>query len=229
MSASILMVEDNVRLASNLKTGLTEHGYTVAVARNGKTALSIIEQEAFDIVLLDLGLPDLDGNELIPEIRKHHPHAAILITSARDSVEDRIQGLQLGSDDYLTKPISFPELLARIEAIQRRIQNTPSNTLVRGPVRINTRDRRAWIHDQEELLPPREFDLLAYFMENPEKIINRSMLAKNVWRVNDRMVSLDNTIDVYISRLREHLKPCADSVSIKTIRGIGFQWAETEP
>lgn len=228
MGLSVLLVEDHVRLAANLRRGLIEHGHHVKTVHNGTDARQAFQEGELDVVLLDLGLPDVDGCDLIPDIRRSHPQAAILIASARDRVEDRVRGLALGADDYLTKPVSFPELLARIAAVQRRIHSGSTPVLAQGPLQVEPIGRRVWLGEEQLILPPREFDLLVYFMQHPDQVISRSILAREVWRIDQRLVSMDNMIDVSISRLREHLKPFAERVHIQTVRGMGYVWKEVE-
>jgi two-component system copper resistance phosphate regulon response regulator CusR len=221
--SDILIIEDNKKLAHNISEALIHNDYRTTWCATGTEALAAVQIQAFDVILLDLGLPDGDGIDLVESLRKHTPQAGIIIATARDKLEDRIKGLDRGGDDYLVKPFALAELLARVRALLRRTQ-TPSEIVpieVCG-ITVDFKKRRVTINDEVLDFPPREYDLLVYLIENRREHVSREMLAREVWQVESRATSLNNVIDVHISRLRERLQPYGKDTLIKTIRGVGF-------
>ena len=221
--AHILIIEDNEKLAHNVQEALLDQGFASVICGTGAKALSAIAIQIFDVILLDLGLPDVDGIDLVELVRRQAPQAGIIIVTARDKVEDRIAGLDKGGDDYLVKPFALTELIARVRAILRRTQQ-PSNASLKevAGLTMDMRKRHIIIEGETVDLPPREFDLLAFLIEHRGSPVSREMLTQEVWQVTSRATSLNNVIDVHISRLRERLQPYKKETLIKTIRGVGF-------
>lgn len=219
----ILVVEDNQKLAENMRDGLGENGYEVHCCTQAHEARSWIEKNAFDLVVLDLGLPDEEGLDLVPEFKAKNPECAILILTARDSVEDRVKGLESGGDDYLVKPFAFVELKARIRALGRRSGPSREVLHIADTIKIDLRRRRITSDDVDIDLSPKEFDLLVFLAENRGQVVSRDMLAREVWQVTSRAISMNNVIDVHISRIREKLEHAGKGGILKTIRGLGFQ------
>jgi two-component system, OmpR family, copper resistance phosphate regulon response regulator CusR len=222
MSTRILVVEDDARVAALLRRGLTDEGYQVDVARTCASAESMVCTAPPDLVLLDLGLPDGDGLDLLARLRKRQAGLPVMALTARDQIEQRVAGLEAGADDYLVKPFAFPELLARVRALQRRSDTADRTDLQVADLTIDLASRRVRRGAQEIELTPREFDLLVYLARRPGATVSREMLERDVWRVTSRMTSLDNVIDVHMAHLREKVdKPFAMRL-IRTVRGVGF-------
>lgn len=220
----ILIVEDDDHLASAMGNGLAEAGYLVERAPRLRSARTRIRSFLPDFVLLDLGLPDGDGVELLADLRGIVPTPFILITTARDAIEDRVRGLDGGADDYLVKPYSFPELLARLRAFQRRrapLVETVELTL--RDIRIHLMDRKAFCGALELVLTPREFDLLVCLCRRHGEVVGREALASEVWKSPQRFTPLDNLIEVNVSRLRNKLVEAGCSLKLATVRGVGYR------
>lgn len=218
---TILIIEDDSRLGPTLRKGLTELGFAARLATTGAEALSMLRQRTPDLIVLDIGLPDYDGIELLSQFRGLGLHELVLILTARDELADKLRGLEVGADDYMVKPFAFAELVGRIRALLRR-SILAARILRAGDLTLNlvarTVDRGA--HSIE--LPPREFDLLVYLADHVGEIVSRTMLAKHVWHEPSRATSLDNVIDVHISRLRRKLSDELGTDGLKVIRGQGI-------
>jgi two-component system copper resistance phosphate regulon response regulator CusR len=226
MSDCIFLIEDNVKLAETLSSGLQEEGFAVTWCPTAASVGEKLCEHTPLLFLLDLGLPDRDGLDLLNDIKESHPDAAVLIITARDGIEARVSGLNLGADDYLVKPFSFQELVARIRALNRRVAQNKTVLDSHG-VRMDTRSRTVLVDGADEELPPREFALLAYLIEHESQTVSRETLAKHVWKVSSRATSMDNVIDVHISRLREKLKPYNKERLIHTVRGVGYVFGKS--
>lgn len=221
----ILLVEDNAALRSSVAKGLTEKGYDVLAAGSLEQARGHEGGEALDLVLLDLGLPDGDGLTYLKDLRHRQPTLPILLLTARDSLNDKVTGLDAGADDYLVKPFDFQELLARVRTQQRRLSTAPA-----GQVRVLRVEglsidllRRQVERDGRKIeCTAREYDVLVYLAQTPGSVVSRDRLATDVWKVKARMTSMDNVIDVLISRLREKVDGPGQSKLIHTVRGLGF-------
>lgn len=221
----ILIIEDDARLGMSLAKGLKEAGYVVRHAATLAAARGLLRQEEVRLVVLDLGLPDGDGLDLLAECRGAESPVPILVTTARGELEARIRGLDAGADDYLVKPVAFAELLARIRAQLRRLEKAAAPRCRIADLELNLRTRAATRGGRAIELTPREFDLLAYLMEHGGQVVSRDMLARDVWRVRSRITSLDNVIDVHISRLREKIDR-DQAPLLHTVRGVGFSLRE---
>lgn len=222
----ILVVEDEAKTAQAILRGLETEGYAAAWARTGDEGLLQLKVEAFDLVVLDWMLPGRDGIEILKALNARSAKPLVLLLTARDTVEDRVLGLDSGADDYLVKPFAFAELLARIRALLRR--TTPDEVLRKqiGDLRLDIPTRRVWRAGQEIVLTPREFDLLVCLMRYEGQVVTRSMLAQTVWREPNRATPLDNVIDVHLAHLRKKLDDGRRSKLIQTVRGVGFMLRE---
>jgi two-component system copper resistance phosphate regulon response regulator CusR len=228
----IMVVEDDPRVSSSLARGLGEAGYEVMVATCLQDGMAALDQGAsrLALVVLDLGLPDGDGIQLLRRIRADGLQIPVIMLTARDSVMDRVSGLDEGADDYLAKPFSFPELLARIRARLRSARPANEASLITiADLEIDRLTRRVRRAGRVIELTTREFDLLAFLAINAGFPVSRDMLTREVWNVFSRVTSMDKIIDVHISHLREKLESGGQSRIIHTLRGIGFMLAEDAP
>jgi two-component system copper resistance phosphate regulon response regulator CusR len=217
----ILLVEDERSAARMIAKGLREHGHAVDIVGDGAAAIQHASTVSYDVVVLDLSLPVKDGLDVCRDLRSRGHAAAVLMLTARDSVEDRIAGLDSGADDYLTKPFHFGELLARIRALSRR-RSLPllPERLECGPLALNTRSQEAWLEGRPIELTAREYALLEYLCRKDGMVISREEIAEHVW--DDRYDPCSNVIDVYVQRLRRKLDREGHSM-IRTRRGVGYQ------
>ena len=213
----ILLVEDDQLLGDGISTGLKENNYTVDWVTDGSSALNALKFEHFDIVVLDLGLPKKDGIEVLSQARLSKIDTPVIILTARDTIEDRVAGLDAGADDYLTKPFELKELCARIRACQRRVSAVKNSEIVIGPLKLDTAGHRVYINNVEANLSRREFSMLYKLVEQPEKVISRDVLTQSMYGWGDDVDS--NAIEVHIHNLRKKL---GDSIKIRTIRGVGY-------
>jgi DNA-binding response OmpR family regulator len=218
----LLVVEDDEAIQQFIKRALTEAGYQVDAASNGRTGELKALEGIHDAFVIDLGLPDMDGLDLIARCRAQGISAPVLILSARRSVDERVRGLERGGDDYLTKPFAFAELLARLRNLLRR-SSVPQN----DPVRLQAADlqldlvrHEAWRGDQLLQLTPQEFSLLEYLCRNAGRVVTRTMILDHVWRM--RIDPTTNVVDVHIYRLRSKVDSDTSEPLIHTIRGIGY-------
>ncbi|HMP75258.1 MAG TPA: response regulator transcription factor [Kiritimatiellia bacterium] len=218
----ILVIEDNPALRRSLAQWLAENGYTVRTAATLAAATAHLAATPVEIVLLDLGLPDGDGLAWLQALRLQQPALPVIILTARDSVTDRVRGLDEGADDYLVKPFDFSELLARIRARQRRSEPAGAGALRVGDLEIDPLQRSVRRGTRLVECTPREFDVLLMLARQPGQIVSRERLAAEVWKVHNRMTSMDNVIDVLMSRLREKIDRDEPARLIHTIRGLGF-------
>lgn len=225
----ILIVEDEARLAQALKQGLEAEHYEVKVAATGEEGFFLVSTEVFDLMLLDLMLPGRDGFEALAALRGRGLQTPVLILSARDSLEDRIRGLDGGADDYLVKPFAFPELLARIRALIRRGRSDQVLRLKAADLEMDLVTRKVRRGEQALDLTGREFELLEYLLRHDGQTVSREMLARDVWHEVQRATPLDNVIDVHIARLRKKVDGGGGPKLIHTLRGVGFLLREGEP
>ncbi len=220
--SKILIVEDDHKTAQALRRGLMIEGYVVDAVYNGQAGLDLLTTQMFDAVVLDWMMPKKDGLEVLEALEGLERRPPVLLLTARDAVEDRVQGLESGADDYMVKPFAFAELLARIRVMLRRSKPAENTSSQLDGVSLDIASRQVWRDGSQIVLTPREFDLLAYFMRYPRQVVTRQMLASDVWREAKRTTSLDNVIDVHIARLRKKLDECGDGGLIRTVRGVGF-------
>jgi DNA-binding response OmpR family regulator len=225
----ILVVEDEPKVARALKDGLEAEHYDVTLARTGEDGFFRVCAETFDLVVLDLMLPGRDGLEILATMRQRGLQTPVLVLTARDAVEDRVQGLDTGADDYLVKPFAFPELLARVRALVRRGRPDQVLRLKIGDLEIDLLTRRV-VRGQAALdLTAREFEVLEYLLRHHRQLVSREMLARDVWKETARATPIDNVIDVQIARLRKKVDREGSRRLIHTIRGVGFVLREEEP
>jgi DNA-binding response OmpR family regulator len=215
----ILVVEDEAKIADLLKRGIENSGYAVEIAGTGAAALDLLHAVAFDLIILDLMLPDMDGFELLRKIRNRRTTAPVLILSARDGVNDRVSGLEAGADDYLVKPFAFVELIARIRALLRRGSPTPERLQV-GDLALDCIRRRVTRAGQVIELAPKEFAILEYMMRNHGRPLSRTMIVEHVWDLD--YDGLTNIVDVYIRHLRGKIDDRFPKKMIQTVRGVGY-------
>lgn len=216
-----LIVEDDPTLAGFVVKGLREAGFVVDAAADGVAGLELARQGPHDVAIIDLNLPLLDGISLIRELRGSGVRTPVLILSARQSVDERVKGLEIGADDYLTKPFAFPELLARVHALIRRASGSGSSTqLTVGDLTLDVLSRRAVRAGRDIELRPREFALLEYLMRNAGRVVSKTMILSHVWDYN--FDPQTNVVDVLIFRLREKVDKDFPTKLIHTVRGSGY-------
>ena len=215
----ILVVEDEKRIADFLSRGLESAGYAVDLSNDGTTALNMVHATEYDMIVLDLGLPDMDGLSVLEKIRNRKSSPPVLILSARDAVEDRVRGLEVGADDYLVKPFAFVELLARVRVLMRRGQPTPERLQV-GDLSLDCIRRKVTRNAENIELAPKEFSILEYLMRNRGRPLSRTMIVEHVWDMD--YDGLTNIVDVYIRHLRSKIDDKFPEKLIQTVRGIGY-------
>ena len=225
----VLVVEDERKIAAVLAAALAGDHYDVVIAGNGEDGFFRASAEVFDLVVLDIMLPGRSGLEILRALRQRQIHTPVLILTARDGVDDRVHGLDLGADDYLVKPFAVPELLARIRALLRRGRPSDVLRLKAVDLELDLVGRRATRGDRSLDLTVREFDLLEYLLRHQGHLVSREMLAHDVWKEPRRATPLDNVIDVQMVRLRKKVDAPGAPRLIHTVRGVGFVLREGEP
>lgn len=223
----ILIVEDEAKIVRALKTALEAEGYEALVASTGEEGFFIATSQQTDLILLDLGLPGRDGIEILSALRKKGDSTPVLILTARDTIDDRVIGLDSGADDYLVKPFAVAEVLARIRALLRR--GRLDKAVVRlsaGSLEMDLVGRKVTRDSNQLALTPKEYELLEYLLRHKGEVVSREMLARDVWKESSREATLDNVIDVSIARLRKKVDDENAEKLIKTIRGVGFKLSE---
>ena len=217
----VLIVEDELKMASLIRRGLVEEGHAADVARTGEDALWMAQAHAYDAVVLDVMLPGMSGFEACRRLRNGGVWTPVLMLTARDAVDDRVGGLDAGADDYLTKPFSFAELLARLRAVGRRGGVERPAVLEVDDLRLDPATRRAWRGESEIHLSPKEFALLEAFMRRPGQVLTRLQLLEHAW--DFAYENRSNVVDVYVRYLRQKIdRPFATS-SLETVRGVGYR------
>lgn len=221
----ILVVEDDEGIVGFLKRGLEAEGFVVDVAADGEQALQLCRNLDYTLIILDVMLPAVDGIEVCRNLRRQMKQSLILMLTARDSVQDKIEGLRSGADDYLTKPFAIDELLARIHALLRRAPySEPASALTVGDLVLDPATRRARRGDREIELTAKEFVLLSYLMANAGTVLSRSRILSNVWEHNSDTYT--NIVDVYIRYLRSKIDTDGERQLIRTVRGVGYMISE---
>lgn len=216
----LLVVEDESNLNRIITKRLEKEGYVVDSCFDGEDALNYIEVEDFDAVILDIMIPKIDGLSVLKTIREKKIELPVLLLTARDSIEDRVKGLDLGADDYLVKPFAFDELLARIRVMIRKKAGSFTNILAVSDLSVNIATRRVWRNSDEIILSAKEFDVLEYLMRNRDIVLSREKIESHVWDFD--CCGASNLIDVYIRYLRKKIDDPYDKKLIHTIRGVGY-------
>jgi len=222
----ILVVEDEKKVSSFIKRGLEEERYEVDTAGDGDEGLKMALGKLYDLIVLDWMLPKKDGLSVVKELREKKTMTPVLMLTAKDSLEDIIAGLDSGSDDYLTKPFAFAELLARVRALLRRSEMDKGAELRYGDLRLDPVSHKVWRKDKEIDLTAKEYGLLEYFMRNANQVLTRTMIADHVWDYT--FDTFTNIIDVYVNYLRKKIDRDADKKFIHTVRGVGYIFKEED-
>ena len=216
----LLIVEDEKKVAGFIKKGMEEETYAVDVAYDGEEGFHLAELNQYDMIILDLMLPKMDGMEVLTRLRDKKVNTPILLLTAKDAVEDKVAGLNKGADDYLTKPFAFSELLARVRSLLRRGQAETKTELKVGDLNLDLVSHKVKRNSEEIELTGKEYSLLEYFMRNEGKVLTRTMIAEHVWDYN--FDTFTNVIDVYVNHLRKKIDKKYPSKLLHTLRGIGY-------
>ena len=218
----VLLIEDDPKIVRALANGFRGEGFKPATAKTGEEGFFLLSRESFDVVILDWMLPGRDGIEVLRTLRAGGSKTPVLLLTARDTVEDRVLGLNAGADDYLVKPFAFAELLARVRALMRRVDSGNPLRQQIGDLTLDMQTRRVVRGAKEITLTPREFDLLTFLAQHHDQTVTRHMIAREVWRESNRATPLDNVIDVHLAHLRRKLDDGEVVKLIQTVRGVGF-------
>lgn len=217
----ILIVEDDSRLLTQLDVLLQKNGYSVDLADDGEKALFLLQEHTYDLAVIDIGLPVVDGFEVIQKARKNKVICPIIILTARDRWQEKVEGLDAGADDYLTKPFHNEELLARINALIRRAAGKAHPTIEKGPISLDTLSEEVTVNGQYIELTAYEYKVLEYLLLNPQKVISKTELTEHIY---DQDFDLDsNVIEVFVGRLRKKIDPDGSVNPIETLRGRGYR------
>jgi DNA-binding response OmpR family regulator len=217
----ILVVEDEHKLAGVLKRGLEEHGFAVDVAHDGEEGLGLAETVGYDLIVLDVMLPKLDGLAVCRRLRAHRRDTPVVMLTARDAIDDRVDGLDSGADDYLVKPFAFRELLARMRAVMRRNGGARNPILRVADLEIDTVSREVRRAGTPIPLTSKEYAILEYFVRNANRVLTRAQIAEHVWDYD--FVAMSNVVDVYVRYLRRKLGDYREPRLLRTVRGAGYQ------
>jgi DNA-binding response OmpR family regulator len=218
----ILIIEDEEKIAKALREGLEAEHYEVSTAATGEEGFFLASQSSFDLILLDLMLPGRDGIDVLAALRKRGIQTPVFVLTVKNTVKDRVLGLDQGADDYLVKPFAIPELLARIRALLRRGRMDQILKLQREDIEMDLVTRKVSRGTQPLDLTAKEFDILDYLLRHWGRVVSREMLARDVWRATARATPLDNVIDVTMARLRRKIDDPFDKKLLHTVRGVGF-------
>ena len=216
----ILIVEDEAKVASFIKRGLEEEHYAVDVASDGEEGVDMVDVYEYDLAILDIMLPKRDGLSVLSHIRKKNNSMPVILLTAKDMLEDKVKGLDMGADDYLTKPFAFEELLARIRALLSRGKPEESLKLVLDDLILDPVTHTVTRAGEDIPLTAKEYALLEYFMRNPERVLTRTMISEHVWNI--KFDTYTNVIDVYISYLRNKIDKGHEKKLLHTVRGVGY-------
>lgn len=222
----ILVVEDDSKTATYLKSGLGAHKFVVDVSGDGNEALALVQEFDYDLLILDVMLPGRDGWSVLSEIRRSGRDLPILLLTAKDGLENRVHGLDLGADDYLTKPFAFSELLARVRAVMRRAPQRPPEVLRIADLEVDFFSHKAKRAGQRLDLTPKEFSLLSFLLRRRGEVLSRTVIAEQVWDMNFDPTT--NVVDVHVRRLRSKVDDPFSKKLIQTIRGVGYMLDEPE-
>jgi two-component system, OmpR family, copper resistance phosphate regulon response regulator CusR len=225
---NILIVEDEPKVGQALSEGLRANGDEVTLAQTGEDGFFSASSQSFDIIVLDVMLPGRSGIEVLKTLRKQGLRVPVLLLTAKDSIEDRVLGLDAGADDYLVKPFAFPELRARLRALVRRGKPESVLSLKLGTLEMDLTTRAVTRDTKTIELTTREFELLEFLLRNKGRVVSREMLARDVWKETNRATPLDNVIDVHIARLRRKVDDEFEPKLVRTVRGVGFMLSEDQ-
>lgn len=217
----VLVVEDEPGIGGFIRQGLSEAGYAVDVVRDGRDGLAFAEATEYDVIILDIMLPGMNGIDLLRKLRGRKHKVPVLLLTARDTVDDRVRGLDAGADDYLVKPFAFAELLARVRALLRRPPLQTETILRASGLEMNLATRAVSVDDRAVDLSPREFAVLEYLLRHPNQVLTRTQIAEHVW--NFDFYNESNVVDVYIGYLRRKLERAGGLPPIETVRGVGYR------
>jgi DNA-binding response OmpR family regulator len=215
----MLLVEDEKGVANFIKKGLEEELYTIDHAADAEEGLSFVSSNQYDLIILDIMLPGMSGIDLCREIRKKGVQSPVMMLTARDTIDDKVTGLDSGADDYMTKPFSFDEFLARVRALLRRKQDKLTE-LTHGDLKIDTLAHRAFVSDKEVMLRPKEYAILVYLLRNRGRVLSRTQILENIWGYDFNPNT--NIVDVHIKSLREKLDEANVTNLIRSVRGVGY-------
>jgi len=219
----VLVVEDELKVANALREGLEAEYYEVRTATSGEEGYFVARSETFDLLILDLLLPRCSGADVLSRLRKDGEQLPVLVLTAKDAVADRVEGLDLGADDYVVKPFAFPELLARVRALLRRgSADYGSKRLSQDDLELDVVARRVARGGRQLSLTLKEFEVVEFLLRNKGNMVSREMLAREVWKVAERATPIDNAIDITVARLRRKLDDPFDRKLLHTVRGMGF-------
>jgi two-component system copper resistance phosphate regulon response regulator CusR len=224
----ILIVEDEPKVGKALSEGLKAKGYQVTLAQTGEDGFFLANSHSFDVIVLDVMLPGRNGIEVLKTLRKQGLQVSVLLLTAKDSVEDRVLGLDAGADDYLVKPFAFPELRACLRVLFRRGKAESIVSLKLGTLEMDLTTRLETRDGKPVELTVREFELLEFLLRNKGRVVSREMLARDIWKETNRATPLDNVIDVHIARLRRKGDDEFEPKLVRTIRGVGFMISEED-
>ena len=222
----ILVVEDEKKIAGFIKKGLQEQGFTVELSGNGDEAYGLALHGAYDAIVLDIMLPGRDGLSILRNLRERKMAVPVILLTARTELNERLEGLNLGADDYLTKPFYVEELTARIHAVTRRASGEQLSVLQSGDLAVNLITREVTRGEEQIELTPREFSLLEYLMRAPGRVYSRTQILEHVWGYD--FDPQTNIVDVYIQRVRKKIGPDAQEAFIETVRGVGYRFRKPE-
>ena len=216
----ILLVEDEVKLSSFIKRGLVAERYAVDVAKDGRSGLELAQTYQYDLIILDLMLPGMDGSDVLRRIRKENSSVPVLILSARDALQDKVSNMEMGADDYLTKPFAFAELLVRIKALMRRGPVSRASTIRVSDLELDRLSQQVKRAGHRIELTSKEYSLLEYLMSNAGRVLSRNMIIEHVW--DQSFDGITNIVDVYIRHLRNKVDTGHEPKLLKTVRGVGY-------
>ncbi|MGI6370529.1 MAG: response regulator transcription factor [Ignavibacteria bacterium] len=223
----LLVIEDDKRIAKYLKRGLEKEGFEVTECYDGAEGLKLATKGRYDLIIVDVLLPNMDGFTVITKIREAEIHIPIITLTSQSSLQDKVTGLSVGADDYVTKPFTFQELIARINALLRRASVHTASKLFLGNITLNTASRIAYKNNKKIILTRKEYLLLEYFMKNPDKILSRQDIIDNVWKAHSsgKYDIASNIIDVYVKKIRTKIEGNDENPnpSIESIRGVGYK------
>ena len=222
----VLIVEDEEMLNNIIAKRLKVESMIVDQCYNGEDGLDYITTSSYDVIIMDIMMPKLDGLAVVRQMRAEGNKTPVLFLTAKDSLQDKVDGLNLGADDYLVKPFEFDELIARVYALARRSRNQAIEDIIAGPLRINQKSRSVWLHENPITLTAKEFDLLFYLASNPNIVLSRQQILDHVWEYDYE--SYSNLIDVYIKDLRKKIDIDESFKMIQTVRGVGYVFRTEE-